>query len=196
MGDRQGSGGRSPKPDRGYLDGKLFKKWREEAGISLREFCRRFKQKTGITIADSNLSAMEQGRRRLPDEVITYGAEILGRDPLDFPEYRLRQIPVDVLTDPFADRLLRMLVRMRELDELQRAELRGSAKLLELMEEEVSYSGMSERGGAASTTGEKEPQGFSRDSSPRPVGETDKSATIEARHKKEVAPKTRRNSKR
>jgi transcriptional regulator with XRE-family HTH domain len=128
----------SPKPS---LDALLFKQWREEVGLSLREFCRRFKQKTGITLADSNLSAMEQGRRRIPDEVIAQGASILGRDPLDFPEYRLRQIPLDVLTDPFADRLLRMLVRLSDLDEFQRAELRGSARLLELMEAETPYSG-------------------------------------------------------
>ncbi len=119
------------------IDAKLFKRWREEAGLSLREFCRRYKQKTGIGLADSNLSAMEQGRRRIPDDLIRYGAEILGRDPLDFPEYRLRQIPPEVLTDPFADRILRMLVRMRDLDEFQRAELRGSARLLELMEKEA-----------------------------------------------------------
>lgn len=136
------------------MDAELFRRWRQEAGLSLREFCRRFKQKTGITLADSNLSAMEQGRRRVPDDVIAKGASILGRDPLDFPEYRLRRIPPDVLTDPFADRLLRMLVRMSDLDELQRAELRGSARLLELMEAEAPYSG-SRSGTPSSERGRK-----------------------------------------
>lgn len=141
MRDSRGSRAKAADSPRGSLDGRLFKQWREEAGLSLREFCRLFKQKTGISLADSNLSAMEQGRRRIPDEVIALGASILGRDPLDFPEYRLRQIPPDVLTDPFADRLLRMLVRMGDLDDFQRAELRGSARLLELMEAESPYSG-------------------------------------------------------
>ncbi len=143
MGEVRQSRSKAAKPRPGSLDGKLFKQWRQEAGLSLREFCRRFEQKTGIALADSNLSAMEQGRRRIPDDVIALGASILGKDPLDFPEYRLRQIPHEVLTDPFADRILRMLARMTNLDELQRAELRGSAKLLELMESETGYSSAS-----------------------------------------------------
>jgi transcriptional regulator with XRE-family HTH domain len=121
------------------VDARLFKRWREEAGLSLREFCRRFRQKTGINIADSNLSSMEQGRRRIPDYLIEHGAEILGKTPADFPEYRLRKMPPDVLLDPFADRVLRLLYNMRHLDEFQRAELRGSARILELMETSIGY---------------------------------------------------------
>lgn len=126
-----------PQPS---VDARLFRKWRQEAGLSLREFCRRFEQRTGIGLADSNLSSMEQGHRRIPDYVIRFGAEILGKKPSDFPEYRIRNLPPEVLLDPFVDRVLRLISEIHKLDERRRAELRGSARLLELMERETSYS--------------------------------------------------------
>lgn len=122
------------------VDRKLFKRYRMDAGLSLREFCRAFEKETGIGLRDSNLSAMEQGRRSLPDHVIELGAAILGRRPEDFPEYRLARLPSEILTDPFADRVLRLVSRIGRLSPEQRRELRASARLLELMEEDGDYS--------------------------------------------------------
>lgn len=123
------------------VDGLYFRRWREEAGMSLRAFCREYQAATGIPLRDSNLSAMEQGRRPIPDWVIENGAAIIGRVPEDFPEYRVRHIPASVLTDPFADRVLRQVCRLNRLGTAERRELRASARLLELMEEESEFGG-------------------------------------------------------
>lgn len=121
------------------VDGLYFRQWRVEAGLSLRAFCSKYREATGVSLADSNLSAMEQGRRPFPDEVIVAGSAILGRTPADFPEYRLRNIATEILTDPFADQLLRKIASMDVLDLDGRAELKAAGRLLEFMEEERRY---------------------------------------------------------
>lgn len=122
------------------VDGLYFRRWREEAGLSLRAFCQRYEEATGTPLRDSNLSAIEQGRRPMPDWVIEQGAGLIGKEPEDFPEYRVRHIPPSILTDAFAERVLRQICRLDRLDSAERNELRASARLLELMEEERGYS--------------------------------------------------------
>lgn len=122
------------------VDGLYFRRWREEAGLSLRAFCQKYEEATGTPLRDSNLSAIEQGRRPMPDWVIEQGAELIGREPEDFPEYRVRHIAPSILTDAFADRVLRQVCRLDRLDPAERSELRASARLLELMEDERGYS--------------------------------------------------------
>lgn len=75
----------------------------------------------------------------MPDWVIEQGAALIGREPEDFPEYRVRHIDPSILTDAFADRVLRQICRLDRLDPIERRELRASARLLELMEEERGY---------------------------------------------------------
>lgn len=121
------------------VDGLYFRRWRKEAGLSLRAFCQMYEAATGTPLRDSNLSAIEQGRRPMPDWVIEQGATLIGREPDDFPEYRVRHIDPSILTDEFADRVLRQICRLDRLDPAERSELRASARLLELMEEERGY---------------------------------------------------------
>ncbi|RIK09428.1 MAG: hypothetical protein DCC49_06150 [Acidobacteria bacterium] len=122
------------------VDGLYFRRWREDAGLSLRAFCRKYEEATGTPLRDSNLSAMEHGRRPVPDWVIEQGAELIGKVPEDFPEYRVRHIDPSILTDTFADRVLRQICRLDRLDSAERSELRASARLLEIMDEERGYS--------------------------------------------------------